>query len=120
MTGFFMARVFGSRRVAMPHMDKTTAILSIVFAVCSAVCCDATEYSAGSFNLYQSLPNQYRTDYTCIPRPGFENTISCNPNRKAATGTANISNLLLDASSSSILYAYEKSSRPDTLDRVEK
>ena len=72
----------------------------------------------GSLNLLQPLPNH--SDYTCIPRPEFADTVSCNPNRKAATRTSNISGLLVDALSSSILYAYEKSSRTDTLDGVVK
>jgi hypothetical protein len=81
---------------------------------------DAREYSVGPFSLLQPLPSQSRVDYTCTPRPEFENTVSCNPNPKAATGTPNISALFLDTSSLSILYAYEKFSRTDTLDRVVK
>lgn len=78
-----------------------------------------TAYSIGSLSLLQPLPNQSRTDYTCVPRPELENTVSCSPNRTAPTGSSNISGLLVDTSSS-ILYVYEKSSRTDTLDRVEK
>jgi tetratricopeptide (TPR) repeat protein len=95
-------------------------ILVIVSAIFSALRCEATEYSIGPFSLLQPLTNQSRADYTCVPLSEFDNTVSCNPNRKAATVSSSISGILVDTSSSLILYVYEKSSRTDTLVRVEQ
>src|SRR2546429_5365147 len=119
MTGFFHSWFFGTRRKAtLPNMGFiNTIIITVALATLPAVRCDAAQYSIGPLSLLQQLPSQSRTDYTCTPRPEFEKTASCNPNRQAATATSITSALLLDTSSSSILYAFEKSSRTDTLDR---
>lgn len=100
--------------------NKIIALLSIIIVTFSALSCKATEYSIGSLSLSRPAPNQYMRDYTCAPREEFDNTISCSPNRKAASPTINIGSILIDAPSSSILYVYEKSARTDTVERAEK
>ncbi|WP_316224869.1 MULTISPECIES: hypothetical protein [unclassified Bradyrhizobium] len=95
------------------------AIIGIAFAAFSQSRCFATEYSIGSFRLLQPIPNQLRTDYLCVSRPEFADAQFCKPSRGSATAT-NTSGILVDTSSSSILYVYERSLRTDTLDRAEK
>lgn len=118
----FYDRLFDSRRRAtLRNMHNIIiAILVIIAAMCTARSCEATEYSIGALTLSRPVPNKSMADYTCVPREEFDNTILCSPNRKVASRTINISSILVDAPSSSILYVYEKYTRTDTVDRVEK
>jgi tetratricopeptide (TPR) repeat protein len=80
-----------------------------------AVRCQATEYTLGSLTLSKHLPNELRKDYSCFPRTEFFNTRQCS----LKTSPPQSADVIVDASTEAVLYAYNKSHRIDAIKSIE-
>ena len=95
-------------------------LYAVICLISLASVCQATEYTLGSIRLGKPLENDLGTHYVCNSRAEFSNTVECDLKDVTSTNSSAspVTDTLIKSSDGRVLYAYDKSHKVGSLDKV--